>query len=273
MTDVQARALRTASDLVGRELSLVDVFTGGQHAITLLATDGDSEFVVRAFPAHHDAAIREAEVLGRLSTLGAWAPHLVAANDDLADPVIVTSRVFGSAPGPDLSPMVIAAEMAAALVRIHDLGGHGLRPTPGEPPGGESALAARARREWASLDMRDPVLIHSDFWCGNALWEGGRLTGVVDWSGARSGPRGVDVAWCRQDLVLLGSPEAARLFIEEYERLWGDSIDDIDAWDVQAAARAHDRVETWLPNYVGIGRTDMTAQLLRERLDSWNATL
>lgn len=273
MTDAQGRAIRIASDLVGRELGLVDVFTGGQHATTLLATDGESEFVVRAFPAHHDAAVREAEVLGRLSALGAWVPHLVAANDDLAVPVIVTSRVSGTAPDADLSPLVIAAEMAAALVRIHELDGDGLRPTPGEPPRGGSALAARAQREWASLDMRDPVLIHSDFWCGNALWEADRLTGVVDWSGARSGPRGVDLAWCRQDLVLLGSPSAAGLFLEEYERLSGAAVDDIGAWDVQAAASAHDRVETWLPNYLGIGRGEMTAELLRERLDAWNAKL
>lgn len=121
--------------------------------------------------------------------------------------------------------------------------------------------------------MRDPVLIHSDFWCGNALWEADRLTGVVDWSGARSGPRGVDLAWCRQDLVLLGSPRAAGLFLEEYERLTGAAVDDIGAWDVQAAASAHGRVETWLPNYLGIGRGEMTAELLRERLDAWNAKL
>lgn len=121
--------------------------------------------------------------------------------------------------------------------------------------------------------MNEAVLTHSDFWCGNALWESERLTGVVDWSGARCGPRGVDVAWCRQDLVLLGSPEATEHFLTEYERLLGRPISDINAWDVQAAARAHDRVETWLPNYLGIGRTEITAELLRERLDAWNATL
>lgn len=273
MTDVQTRALDTASDLMGRRLSLVTVLTGGQHATTLLATDGEAEFVVRAFPAHHDSAVREAEILGRISVLGAWVPQLIAVSEDLRDPVIVTSRVVGTAPDRELPPVVIATEMAAALVRIHALDGSGLRPTPAVPPHGHCALALRAQREWDRLDMRDPVLTHSDFWCGNALWEADRLTGVVDWSGAHSGPRGVDLAWCRQDLVLLGSPEAARLFLEEYERLLGRSIGDIHAWDVQAAARAHDRVETWLPNYLGIGRTDMTAQLLRERLDTWNATL
>lgn len=268
-----ARVVRSASRLLGRELLLSDVFTGGQHATTLLATDGEAEFVVRAFPAHHDAAVREAEVLGRLSPLGAWAPQLIAVHDDLLDPVIVTSRVAGTVPVPDLPPPVIATEMAAALARIHTLDGSGLRPTPSVPPRGHSALAIRAQREWDSLDMSDPVLTHSDFWCGNALWEADRLTGVIDWSGARSGPRGVDLAWCRQDLVLLGSPEAAGLFLAEYERLLGRSISDIHAWDVQAAALAHDRVETWLPNYHGIGRTDMTAELLRERLDDWNVKL
>lgn len=273
MTDVQARALDTASELMGRKMSLLDVFTGGQHATTLLATDDEGEFVVRAFPAYHDSAVREAEVLGRLSPLGPWVPQLIAVNDDLLNPVIVTSRVTGTFPDPDLSPPVIATEMAAALARIHTLDGSGLRPTPSEPPRGHSALAIRAQREWDGLDMSDPVLTHSDFWCGNALWETDRLTGVVDWSGARSGPRGVDLAWCRQDLVLLGSPDAAGLFLAEYERLLGRSISDIHTWDVQAAARAYDRVETWLPNYHGIGRTDMTAELLRKRLDDWNAKL
>jgi len=42
---------------------------------------------------------------------------------------------------------------------------------------------------------------------------------------------------------------------------------------VQAAASAADRVETWLPNYHGIGLTDMTAKDLRHRLDEWNASL
>lgn len=208
MADVQTRTLELASELMGRTLSLVKVLTGGQHATTLVATDGDREVVVRAFPAGHDAVVREVEVLGRLSPLGPWVPQLVAFSDDLRNPVIVTSKVHGSVPSPDLSPMKIATEMAAALVQIHELDGSGLRPSPATPPTGNSIIATRAQREWGSLDRNNPVLTHSDFWCGNALWEGERLTGIVDWSGARSGPRGVDLAWCRQDLVLLGSPRS-----------------------------------------------------------------
>lgn len=273
MPITQTSILRTASELLGRELDLVSVFTGGQHATTLLATDGKSEFVVRAFPASHDAATREAEVLEQLSSLGGWVPHLIAHSTELADPVIITSRVPGSTPDPRTAPTTIACEMAAALVRIHELDSTGLRRTPDVPPQGDLAIVRRAQQEWDSLNRDEIVLTHSDFWSGNALWDDHHLTGVVDWSGARSGPRGVDLAWCRQDLVLLGSHAAAGLFLQEYERLLGRTIPDITAWDVQAAARAHDRVETWLPNYLGIGLTEMTAELLRERLDEWNATL
>ncbi|WP_230748304.1 phosphotransferase family protein [Brevibacterium sp. GP-SGM9] len=273
MLDTRRQALSSASRLLGRELTLLDEFTAGQHATTLLATDGEDELVVRAFPAHDDAALREAEVLARLTRLGTWVPHLVAAGTTTVEPVIITSRVPGRVPGTELSPSMMATEMAAALARIHELDGDGLRPIPATPPTGDSAIARRAQQEWGDLDRDDPVLLHTDFWCGNALWEGERLTGVVDWSGAGCGPRGVDLAWCRQDLALLGSPEAADVFLREYERILGRPINDIAAWDVQAAARAHDRVETWLPNYLGIGRTEITADVLRERLDEWNARL
>ena len=268
-----ARALASASALLGRELSFVEALAGGQHAVTAAARVGDEELVVRLFPVGHDAAIRETAVLDRLAPLGDLVPHLVAHSTDLHDPVIVTTRVPGSAPDPATPLTTIAREMAAALIRIHALDGTGLPPTPQSPPNGDSALAVRAQREWVSLDMTDPVLTHTDFWTGNALWARGRLTGIVDWSGASRGPRGVDLAWCRQDLVLLGSPEAAHILLDEYERLLGRRISDIGAWDVQAAARAHERVETWLPNYHGIGLTDMTAEDLRHRLDTWNARL
>ncbi|MBK0296215.1 phosphotransferase, partial [Bacillus sp. S34] len=70
------------------------------------------------------------------------------------------------------------------------------------------ALAEVGFRVLREVDV-DRVLTHGDLWSGNTLWEGDRLTGIVDWSGAMSAPRGVDIAWCRQDLVLLGSTVAA----------------------------------------------------------------
>ena len=42
---------------------------------------------------------------------------------------------------------------------------------------------------------------------------------------------------------------------------------------LQAAAQATSVIESWAPNYHGIGRIDLTAQVLRQGMDAWAATL
>lgn len=170
--------------------------------------------------------------------------------------------------------------MAIALAAIHRLDGTGLRRELYEVPnsGGHSTarsseLAVRAREEWRRFDTSTPVLTHFDFWCGNALWQQDGLVGVVDWSGARCAPRGLDVAWCRQDLVLLGSPSAAELFLHAYEQHSGHTVSDVRGWDIVAAAHADPEVESWAVNYRGVGRPDITAAVLRDRFDNWVADL
>ncbi|GAB3430636.1 phosphotransferase family protein [Flindersiella endophytica] len=269
----QKEITAAASKLLGREVELVRPLAGGQHATTLLVADATSQYVVRAFPPADDAAAREAEILERVSSLGALVPQFVAHSEDFPQPVIVTSAISGTAPEPTLPLEAVASQLAAALARVHQLEGTGLRTAPARPPSGDSEIAARARREWDRLDTSETVLTHYDYWCGNALWDAGQLTGIVDWSGARNAPRGVDVAWCRLDLVLLGSPDAAEHFLAEYEHHSRQPLPDVNAWDVQAAAQATSAVESWLPNYHGIGRADLTAGMLRERMDAWIAVL
>ena len=269
--DHRDRLMDAASNVVGRRLEFIGQLGGGEHALTVLARSADGiEYVARLFPDGDSAVTEEVRVLARLHPLGVLAPSLVAYDEGSpVGPIIVTSRVDGGHPSPTLCTTVIAQEMAAALVRIHRLDGRGLRTAPAGPPSGDGPAAKAARARWERLDHDDPVLTHFDFWCGNALWDGAALTGVVDWSGARRGPRGIDVAWCRQDLVLLGSPTAADVFLRTYERAAGVRVDDVLDWDILAAARAESDVETWAPNYSGIGRPEITGDVLRTRLDDW----
>src|SRR6266849_2731715 len=44
------------------------------------------------------------------------------------------------------------------------------------------------------------ALTHHDFWFGNTLWSGERLTGIVDWDGARIDDPGFDVGYARLDM-------------------------------------------------------------------------
>ncbi len=274
--DIPPGALAAAEALIDGPLTPLALLSGGQHATTFTVWDGSRVVVVREFPPGDPAVARETVVLTHIDGLGGLAPRLIAASDSASEhdaPMIITTALPGGPPSPTLAPESIAREMATALAAIHALDPSGLRPYDGEPPAGSTEVAARSRSEWAGLDHADLVVAHTDFWCGNALWDGARLTGVVDWSGACRGPRGLDIAWCRQDLVLLGAPEAAETFLQEYERITGRTVTDVRGWDVHAAARAVDRVETWEPNYLGIGWTEVTASVLRSRLDAFIATL
>jgi aminoglycoside phosphotransferase (APT) family kinase protein len=259
-----------ASKLLSRALHPVQEFSGGEHAVTMLVTDNQSEYVVRAFPKGDPAVGHEVDVLSRLTVLDDWVPRLVAyANDPDGTPLIVTTRVRGAHPSPSLDPSLMARQLGRALAVIHEQPGQGLRPAPAEPPEGLHPIQSAATREWRRLAAEDRVLTHYDFWCGNALWDGDVLTGVVDWSGARFAPRGLDLAWCRQDLVLLGSPSSADLLLDEYEEAAEQRIDTIRGWDIYAAAQAFTSVEHWAPNYHGIGRHELTPTMLRQRLDQW----
>ena len=261
-----------AARLLGRPLTLDRALTGGQHARTLLVADGDERVVVRMFPRADDAVDREREVLSRLGPLGSLAPRLLAHGATDGYPVIVTEAVPGGPPAPTLDPVVIGEQLGVALAAIHELDPVGLTDEVRQPTQRAGRLAAAAHEAWQEADL-DRVLTHGDFWSGNTVWAGDRLAGVVDWSGAMSAPRGVDLAWCRQDLVLLGSPTAADRFLAAYETAAGRRVRDVHAWDVVAAARADTYVETWAPNYAGIGRPEVTGRVLRERFDAWVASL
>jgi aminoglycoside phosphotransferase (APT) family kinase protein len=260
----------TASRLLGRPTRVIARLSGGAHAVTTAVTDGADEYVLRRFPAGDGAVTREVAVLPRLAELGELVPRLVAFDDNAAQPAILTQRLHGTPPAPDLPTATIAGELGKILARVHAVSCTDVPPGPLEPPaGGDSAIARRAQRDWYHLDRSEHVLLHRDFWCGNTLWGGGTVTGVVDWSSARSGPRGIDLGWCRQDLVLLGDRVAADSLLGTYQAAFGHAVRDIAGWDRHAAAIAEPVVEEWAVNYAGIGRAHLTETVLRGRLDSW----
>jgi aminoglycoside phosphotransferase (APT) family kinase protein len=229
--------------------------------------------VLRRFPAGDDAVTHEVALLPWLAKLGELVPRVVAFDDSASAPAILYQKIEGAPPAPDLATATIADELGQVLARVHAVSGADLPPGPLTPVAGDSPIARRAQQDWAHLDRSERVLVHRDFWCGNSLWAGGRVTGVVDWSSARGGPRGVDVAWCRQDLVLLGDRVAADKLLSTYRLASGHPVRNIAAWDRDAAARAEPFVEEWAANYAGIGRPQLTGTVLRHRLDAWISDL
>lgn len=247
---------------------------GGQHAAVFEIAVGSQHYVLRRFPAGDDAVQRETTVLAKLTALDGRVPRMIASDPAAPNPLILTSFVPGDPPAPDVDAAPLAAGLGRMLAAIHAQDAAGLPDGTPRPPSGGGPCARELNRRWSGLDMSKHVLTHGDFWSGNTVWDGDQLTGVIDWSGAHRAPRGVDLAWCRQDLALLyGIGEAPAIFLAAYERAAGVSVPEMNLWDIHAGARAEDRVEEWAPNYAGVGRPDLTGEKLRSRLDAWNEHL
>jgi aminoglycoside phosphotransferase (APT) family kinase protein len=82
------------------------------------------------------------------------------------------------------------------------------------------------------------VLLHTDFWTGNVLWDGRDITGVLDWEEAAHGDPGIDVAYCRMDMHLNGmGRDVADRFLREYEEAAGRPTENLALWELAAAVR------------------------------------
>jgi aminoglycoside phosphotransferase (APT) family kinase protein len=251
---------------------------GGTHAAThLVETAGEvGEVVLRRFPVGDQAAAREAEVLGLLDGLGGLVPRLLAADVDgvrFGEPSVLISRLAGE---PDISTARPEA-LGTTLAHLHATPLPATAPSStGSPSSGTAPVSAKAARSRGAAlfgGAADDVLTHFDYWSGNVLWDEGRLTGVVDWSGARAAPRGHDVSWCRLDLALLHGPRMADAFLAAYEDAAGLAVPDRRRWDLIALDNSEDAVETWIANYHDLGRHDLGPADLRRRHIAWRAVV
>ena len=251
---------------------------GGTHATTwLVAVEGlGSEAVLREFPAGDASVAWEAQVLLKLDGLKGLAPQLLAQGVNDPIPWLLLSRVPGTADITSGEPEAVAAELGLALSTVHRVQGDQLVPfrTVYEMTGGglevlSGAAAAIVGTRWQRINHEPLVLTHYDFWSGNVVGDAHRLSGIVDWNRGSLGPRGFDVGWCRLDLYLLYDEEIADLFLHSYEAAFGEGLSDPALWDLWAVARSDDAVHTWVPNYLDLGRPDLTAEVLRKRHGEW----
>jgi len=257
---------------------------GGQHADTwrVHTDDRGLSVIVRQFPVADSAAAHEQFVLETLGGLEGLAPVLLGGDLDgrwSEHPTSLISRLDGRADITPADPEEWAAELARALAVVHGFRGSRLMSLPSifDSTGSQSRLdgplAGRVRSWWDHIIAAPNVLTHSDFWSGNVIWRDHRVAGIVDWSGAARGPRGYDLAWCRLDLVLLFNEQIADVFLRAYEAATGSILAETALWDSWAAARSHNIVQSWVPNYAPLGRVDLDATELLRLHSRWTARL
>jgi len=281
-----AGALEEVRRLAGSSAVILDVvrLEGGQHADTWRVGTNDPALsvVVRQFPMADSAGCHEQRVLRTLDGLGGLAPVVLGGDLDgrwSEHPTTLISWLDGE---PDITPSDperSARELGRALALVHAVPSDRLADLPSVFDGrGSQAelngpLTPEVRSRWPQIIGSPDVLTHSDYWSGNVVWRDGRLTGIVDWSGAARGPRGYDLGWCRLDLVVLFGERVADVFLAAYEAAVGQTLRDVLLWDCWAAARSHDTVETWAPNYAPLGRGELNEHELRQRHSLWTTRL
>ena len=188
------------------------------------------------------SARREAVILELLEPSPVPAARLVAADHNGAQcdvPALLMTRLPGRRPDPSLPLDVLLAGLAGAMADVHAVeGAAGAVPAYRryhEPRNLELPAWARGRAPWeTALDIASgppPTLpdcfIHRDFHPANTLWEGERLTGVVDWSYGSWGPAAIDAAHLRWNLALDHGPEGADALLPLIE-----SFEHHPYWDV-----------------------------------------
>ena len=230
--DLDPAAVRWVEESTGGRVSAAAPLTGGITAgMYRVRISGTQLVVLRRWDGRiaTDARTRvrsEAHALRSLATTGIPAPRLIAA-DPLGVDAGVPSLLMSLVPGEvDLAPTDFDAwlnELAATLVAVHATGieaGRYESWIDAELPAWveRDDLWARAfETAWTLPATVQPVFLHRDFQPFNVLWRDGRVSGVVDWPGAATGPRGIDVGHCRLNLAVLYSVDAAERFLELYQ--------------------------------------------------------
>ncbi|QFG23961.1 aminoglycoside phosphotransferase family protein [Actinomadura sp. WMMB 499] len=226
-------------------------------------TFGDTEF----------SPEREIAALALLAAAEVATPSLVAADPAGAYcdvPALLISRLPGHPPRPspdDLPEYLI--QLAAALLLVHGVNGAATMPpyVPHNrldvrvPP--EHALRPELwERVFEAASRPAPEaparFIHRDYHADNTLWTYGKLTGVVDWSDASSGPVAVDVAHMRRCLAVRYGPSVADRFRSTFDMVSGGHAHD-PYWDVRS-------VLDLLPEVTGAPLDAETVPLLEDYL-------
>lgn len=223
--------------------------------------------------------LRQVPVLRLLEARGIPAPRAVHWSEDeshFGSPYLMMTRLEG-APLPDLfgpaagqgvsGAEALFEQPVQALVRLHAIEArHGLPGwqtvrAPAEEiehwvqvvrkssDGAWIALAMQVRdRLHAGMPAEPPIgIVHGDFYSNNWVFDGPRLSGIVDWEGASIGPSLLDLGW----VAMMYDPESwgprrrrsmgwhpgPEFFVERYRRRSPLDLTDIDWYRALAGYR------------------------------------
>jgi aminoglycoside phosphotransferase (APT) family kinase protein len=118
---------------------------------------------------------------------------------------------------------------------------------------------------WPHRRPVSPTLVHLDYWLGNILWDGDRITAVVDWEEAAYGDPAIDVAYLCMGLIVEGLSKEADEFLTTYEAAAARRVENLGYWELAAAARNMPDPAQWDDEWAALGGWVESKDLKRQR--------
>lgn len=273
------RAWTLDGGISARMIALEIALPAGETVRAVVRQPGAAALARNPRAAHDEHAL-----LGLLHARGVLVPRpllLDASGAIFPDPFLAIEYIDGAMDFAPANPADAARQLATQLASIHqiDAGSPGLAflPAPPAEPGPPTSATlptAHIRAALAAappLPLAAPVLLHGDFWPGNVLWRGGRLAAVIDWEDAALGDPLRDLAISRLDLLWIYGRDAMQAFTAHYREHAPLDEPRLARWDALAALRlarlVGDDLQGWAAFFYPFGRTDITAQHIRDHYD------
>jgi len=298
MTDLtpQIRAWITDSLGTGAQITRADRLPGSTST-TLFALDVTQgpvrhALVLRLFDnaewlaEEPDLAPHEAANLRKAAAIPTPTPELIAVDEDGSAcglQAVLMTRVPGSVRlVPDDLDMWLR-ELAAAIVPLHhvDPGDHRWTYAPyndvaelrvpewSAQPGLWAQAIERVQGAWPPYVER---FIHRDYHPMNVLWNGERISGIVDWPNACRGPAGIDAAWCLMNLASMYGLDAADRFLDHFCAIAGTDFTYDPFWDLIVLIELLPEPPTVYSPWTHFGLR-LSAALLQERNEAYLRSL
>jgi len=272
--------IRTATSCL---LHDVEIRSKGDTTHLVLRRFNDQQWVKR----EPDIALREATSLQHAVRAGLPAPALIAVDahgDRCGVPAPLVARLPGEVVLSPADTTRWLSELAAAAARVHRVDAGGFRwkyrryndretltiPSWSEQPEVWKKAIAVVNGPAPSYPE---VFVHRDFHPSNVLWQGDRVSGVVDWVNGCRGPAGIDVAWCRHNLANLHGVAVADAFLEAYVKAAGSEFKYDPYWDLMSVVELLPGPPSMYEGWSAAAFPRISNAVMRERVDAYVASV
>ncbi len=136
--------------------------------------------------------------------------------------------------------------------RVHD------RPAQLDASINEGHIRDTLEKLWPPVQHNPTVLLHGDFWPGNAIWREGQLVAMIDWEDACLGDPLWDLAVSRLDILWAFGMDAMNDYTQQYLQINPIDVTNLPYWDLCVALRPANQISQWAPD-------DAAKHRMRER--------